>query len=75
MTDYMSAQELPTNGVFNGIIDGDARVKRGSDLDVKGIINGDLFVEAESRVRVSGIVNGRVISDGADVELKGIIGG
>jgi hypothetical protein len=75
MTDYSSAQELPTSGIFKGIIDGNARVKNGSNLEVKGIINGDLFIEPGSKVLVSGIVDGRVISDGADVELTGIIGG
>lgn len=68
-------QELPSSGVFKGIVDGDARVRGGSSLEVKGIINGDLHIEAESKVLVSGIVKGRVINDGSEVELSGIIGG
>ena len=75
MVEDADAQELPTSGIFKGIIDGNARVKRGSDLEVKGIINGDLFIEAASTVLVSGIVKGRVINGGAEVELKGLVGG
>jgi len=41
---------------------------------VKGIINGDLHIEAESKVLVSSIVKVRVINDGSEVELTGIIG-
>ncbi len=73
MTVYV--QELPNSGVFKGIVDGDACVRSGSNLEVKGIINGDLHIEAGSKVLVSGIVEGRVINDGSEVELTGIIGG
>lgn len=71
----VNVQELPNSGVFRGIVDGDARVRSGSRLEVKGIINGDLHIEAESKVLVSGIVKGRVINDGSEVELTGIIRG
>ncbi|GAA3707839.1 hypothetical protein GCM10022268_16500 [Sphingomonas cynarae] len=71
----IDVQELPNSSVFKGIVDGDARVRRGSNLEVKGIVNGDLHIEAESKVLVSGIVKGRVINDGSEVELTGIIGG
>jgi len=75
MADYSTAQELPTSGIFKGIVNGNARVKSGSNLEVKGIINGDIFIETGSKVLVSGIVDGRVVNDGGDVELTGIIGG
>lgn len=75
MTDYSTAQELPTSGVFTGMIAGDARVKSGSVLEVRGMIDGDLFIEAGSRVVVSGMVDGRVVNEGSDVELTGMIGG
>ena len=42
MTDQV--QNLPTSGTFRGIVDGDARVRAGSSLEVKGIIGGDLIV-------------------------------
>jgi hypothetical protein len=74
MTDYSNAQVLPASGIFKGIVNGNARVQTGSNLEVKGIINGDLFIEAGSKVLVSGIVDGRVVNDGADVEMTGIIG-
>jgi cytoskeletal protein CcmA (bactofilin family) len=74
MPDYSNAQELPTSGIFKGMIDGNARVKSGSNLEVRGMIDGDLFIEAGSKVLVSGMVEGQVINDGSDVELQGMIG-
>lgn len=68
-------QDLPASGVFRGIVDGDARVRSGSELEVKGIVGGDLVVERGSRVLVSGIVKGRVVDEGADITMTGIIGG
>lgn len=65
---------LPSSGVFNGIFNGDACVRAGSNLEVKGIINGDLHIEAESKVLVSGIVKGRVVNDGSEIELTEIVG-
>lgn len=74
MSDDSDAQILPMTGVFRGIVKGDARVRRGSDLEVKGIVSGDLVIEPGCRVLVSGIVSGRVIDQGGDVTLTGIIG-
>jgi cytoskeletal protein CcmA (bactofilin family) len=74
MTDYSNAQVLRTRGIFKGIVDGNARVQTGSNLEVKGIINGDLFIEFGSKVLVSGIVDGQIINNGADVAMTGIIG-
>ena len=73
MTDQ--AQTLPSTGTFSGIVDGDARVRAGSSLEVKGIIGGDLIVEDGAEVRVSGIVDGRVRFEDAKVEITGIVGG
>lgn len=75
MPDESNVQYLPTSGVFRGIVSGTARIRSGSDIEVKGIIGGDLVIEPGSRVVVSGIVKGRVIDRGAEVKLTGIIGG
>lgn len=71
----VDAQVLPSSGVFKRMVDGDACVRAGSNLEVKGIIDGDLHIEAGSKVLVSGIVEGRVVNHGSEVELTGIIGG
>jgi hypothetical protein len=67
-------QILPKSGVFKGMVVGDARVVRGSDLHIRGMISGDLIVEAGSTVLLTGMVSGRVLNEGADLTIDGIIG-
>ncbi len=74
MTGRSNVQDLPTSGVFTGIVGGSARVTRGSRVEVKGIVQGDLLVDAGATVLVSGFVKGRVPGDGADVRVTGIVG-
>jgi hypothetical protein len=69
-----SEQILPKAGVFKGMVVGDARVKRGSDLHIRGMISGNLVVEAGSAVLLTGMVSGKVINEGADLTINGMIG-
>lgn len=74
MPDYSNAQELPISGIYKGLVVRNARVKSGSNLEMRGMIAGDLFIEPGCKVLVSGMVDGRVMNDGSDVELTGMLG-
>lgn len=66
---------LQNFGEFSGIAKGDVRVSAGSRYIVGGIINGNLIVEAGAAVQVKGIVNGRIINEGAEISVSGIVDG
>lgn len=67
-------QVLPKEGVFAGMVAGNARVTSGSHLHMRGMISGDLIVEAGSTLLLTGMVRGRVIDEGACMTIRGMIG-
>lgn len=69
-----TVQRLPTSGKFSGMIKGDALVPAGADLNVSGMIHGDLYIEARARAHVSGMVSGKIIDQGGDVTVSGMVG-
>lgn len=60
-------------GFSKGMLSGNARVTSDSDMTVAGMVKGDLIVEQGARVHVSGIVDGRIVNEGGDVTISGII--
>lgn len=58
-----------------GMVEGDAWVKAGRQVEINGMVTGDLRVSMAARVKIRGTVVGHVLNDGGIVEVWDVVGG
>ena len=61
--------------ILKGMVTGNLIIDGGIHLDLRGMVTGNLIAKAGSYIDIRGMVVGTVINEGAEITIRGVVGG